>query len=221
MTDQIVPCCPARPSCTCAGASCTAQPRRCGSLRLRSKASGPLLVIAADARQASRMEDELRFFCAPGTYIEHFPAWETLPYDLFSPHPDIVSQRLRMLSTLPRLAKGIVVVDLETALQRLPPQTYIDGARVRSQRRRSARRRGVSRAAERRRVRGELAGDGARRVRGARLDHRPVPDGQRRAVSHRSVRRRGREHPRVRSRRRSAPASARRRCACCRRANSR
>jgi transcription-repair coupling factor (superfamily II helicase) len=90
------------------------------------KASGPLLVIAPDARQASRMEDELRFFCAPGSYIEHFPAWETLPYDLFSPHPDIVSQRLRMLSTLPRLAKGIVVVDLETALQRLPPQTYID-----------------------------------------------------------------------------------------------
>ena len=90
------------------------------------KASGPLLVIAADARQASRMEDELRFFCEPGSYIEHFPAWETLPYDLFSPHPDIVSQRLRMLSTLPRLAKGIVVVDLETALQRLPPQLYID-----------------------------------------------------------------------------------------------
>jgi transcription-repair coupling factor (superfamily II helicase) len=90
------------------------------------KASGPLLVIAADARQASRMEDELRFFCEPGSYIEHFPAWETLPYDLFSPHPDIVSQRLRMLSTLPRLAKGIAVVDLETALQRLPPQMYID-----------------------------------------------------------------------------------------------
>jgi len=91
------------------------------------QASGPLLVIAPDARQASRMEDELRFFCEPGSYIEHFPAWETLPYDLFSPHPDIVSQRLRMLSTLPRLAKGIVVVDLETALQRLPPQTYVDG----------------------------------------------------------------------------------------------
>ena len=91
------------------------------------KASGPLLVIAANARQAHRLEDELRFFCEPGSYIEHFPAWETLPYDLFSPHPDIVSQRLRMLSTLPRLAKGIVVVDLETALQRLPPQAYIDG----------------------------------------------------------------------------------------------
>jgi transcription-repair coupling factor (superfamily II helicase) len=90
------------------------------------KSSGPLLVIAHDARQASRTEDELRFFCEPGTHIEIFAGWETLPYDLFSPHPDIVSQRLRLLSTLPRLSKGIVIVDLETVLQRLPPQAYID-----------------------------------------------------------------------------------------------
>src|SRR5690606_598438 len=90
------------------------------------KASGPLLIVAADAREASQLEDELRFFSAPGTYIETFPDWETLPYDLFSPHPDIVSQRLRLLSTLPRLNKGIVVVDLETLLQRLAPQAYID-----------------------------------------------------------------------------------------------
>jgi len=90
------------------------------------RASGPLLVIAADARQASRLEDELRFFCGPELYIEAFPDWETLPYDLFSPHPDIVSQRLRMFASLPRLAKGVVIVDLETLLQRVAPQTYID-----------------------------------------------------------------------------------------------
>ncbi|HEX2493876.1 MAG TPA: transcription-repair coupling factor [Steroidobacter sp.] len=90
------------------------------------KASGPVLVIASDARQASRMEDELRFFCEPSAAVELFPAWETLPYDLFSPHPDIVSQRLRMLSTLPTLAKGVVIVDLETLLQRLAPRTYIN-----------------------------------------------------------------------------------------------
>ncbi len=90
------------------------------------RASGPVLVIAPDARQAARIEDELRFFSVAGAHVESFPDWETLPYDLFSPHPDIVSQRLRMLSSLPRLAKGIVVVDLETLLQRLPPQSYID-----------------------------------------------------------------------------------------------
>ncbi len=90
------------------------------------KASGPLLIIARDSRQASRIEDELRFFCEPGPCVEIFPAWETLPYDLFSPHSDIVSQRLRMLSALPRLARGVVIVDLETLLQRLAPQAYID-----------------------------------------------------------------------------------------------
>lgn len=90
------------------------------------KSSQPMLMIAHDARAASRIEDELRFFCEPGTSIETFAGWETLPYDLFSPHPDIVSQRLRLLSTLPRLTQGIVIVDLETMLQRLPPQAYID-----------------------------------------------------------------------------------------------
>ena len=89
-------------------------------------ASGPLLLVVADARQAGRMEEELRFFRAADLYVEIFPAWETLPYDLFSPHPDIVSQRLRLLSSLPQLAKGIVIVDIETLLQRLPPQAYID-----------------------------------------------------------------------------------------------
>jgi transcription-repair coupling factor (superfamily II helicase) len=90
------------------------------------KSSGPMLVVTSDARQASRLEEELRFFAPADTYIEQFPAWETLPYDLFSPHPDIVSQRLRMLSALPRLTKGVVIVDLETLLQRLAPQAYID-----------------------------------------------------------------------------------------------
>ena len=90
------------------------------------QASGPLLVVADDARKASRLEDELRFFCGPKLYIEAFPDWETLPYDLFSPHPDIVSQRLRMLAALPGLARGIVIVDLETLLQRIAPQAYID-----------------------------------------------------------------------------------------------
>ena len=90
------------------------------------KASAPLLVIACDARRANQLEDELRFFCEPGVSIEAFPGWETLPYDLFSPHPDIVSQRLRLLSALPRLTRGVVIVDLETLLQRLAPQAYID-----------------------------------------------------------------------------------------------
>jgi transcription-repair coupling factor (superfamily II helicase) len=85
-----------------------------------------LLVVAANARELSRLEDELRFFADRSLKIYSLPGWETLPYDAFSPHPDIVSQRLQLLSDLPRLTRGIVLVDLETLLQRLAPQNYID-----------------------------------------------------------------------------------------------
>lgn len=90
------------------------------------RASGPLLVVATDARHARQLEEELRFFASENLYVEIFPNWETLPYDLFSPHPDIVSQRLRMLAALPRLTKGVVIADLDTLLQRQAPQAYID-----------------------------------------------------------------------------------------------
>ncbi len=88
--------------------------------------SAPLLVVAANAREVSRLEDELRFFAARDLPLFTLPGWETLPYDPFSPHPDIVSQRLQLLSELPRLTKGIVLIDLETLLQRLAPQNYIE-----------------------------------------------------------------------------------------------
>ncbi len=55
-----------------------------------------------------------------------FPDYETLPYDRFSPHPDIISQRLRTLARLPMLARGIVLADLPTAMQRLAPRNFID-----------------------------------------------------------------------------------------------
>lgn len=86
----------------------------------------PLLVIAANVRELNRLEDELRVFLPANFAIHTFPAWETLPYDLFAPHPDIVSQRLSALSQLPQLKKGVVLVDAETAMQRLAPRSYID-----------------------------------------------------------------------------------------------
>jgi transcription-repair coupling factor (superfamily II helicase) len=85
-----------------------------------------MLIVCANARNVSRLEDELKFFAPKDIDIYSLPGWETLPYDTFSPHPDIASQRLRLLSQLPRLTRGIVLVDLETLLQRLAPQSYID-----------------------------------------------------------------------------------------------
>jgi len=87
----------------------------------------PLLVVARDAAEVSRLEDELRFFAPQALDILAFPDYETLPYDQFSPHPDIISQRLRTLATLPTLEAGIVVTDLPTSLQRLAPHSFVDG----------------------------------------------------------------------------------------------
>ena len=88
----------------------------------------PLLLVAPDAREAERLADELRFYLAdPSLPVTLFPDWETLPYDLFSPHPDIVSERLAALARLPELQRGAVVLAAATLMQRLPPPAYILG----------------------------------------------------------------------------------------------
>ncbi|HEX6572269.1 MAG TPA: transcription-repair coupling factor, partial [Steroidobacteraceae bacterium] len=95
--------------------------------RAAAETRAPLLVVTQDAAGAARLEEELGFFVVRGTPILAFPGYETLPYDQFSPHPDIISQRLRTMARLPALERGIVIVDLPTALQRLPPRTFVDG----------------------------------------------------------------------------------------------
>ncbi|GHE19848.1 transcription-repair coupling factor [Halomonas urumqiensis] len=85
----------------------------------------PLLVITADTAQALRLETELRFFSQ--VPVLPFPDWETLPYDSFSPHQDIVSARLRTLRRLQDGVHGIVLVPINTLMQRLPPVDYIAG----------------------------------------------------------------------------------------------
>ncbi|MFZ9709575.1 MAG: transcription-repair coupling factor, partial [Steroidobacteraceae bacterium] len=87
--------------------------------------SRPWLLIEADSRSLERRLSELRFFAPSSLPILTLPDGEVLPYDLFSPHADIISERLRTLAALPDLTRGIVLVTLETLLQRLPPTPYI------------------------------------------------------------------------------------------------
>ena len=90
---------------------------------------GPLLVIARDNHGANQIESDLRTLLgsASDLPVVAFPDWETLPYDAFSPHPDIISQRLAALHQLPTLRRGIVVVPVQTVLQQLAPLKYIIG----------------------------------------------------------------------------------------------
>jgi transcription-repair coupling factor (superfamily II helicase) len=94
--------------------------------QLAERSARPLLVIAAGAREAERLQGEIEFFSPGDLQVRLFPDWETLPYDLFAPHPDIVSQRLTTLHGLPELSRGVVLVALGTLLQRLPPRQWID-----------------------------------------------------------------------------------------------
>ncbi len=84
------------------------------------------LVVTPSMADALHLEDALRFFTEDNLPIYSFPDWETLPYDLFSPHQEIVSQRLKTLYRLPTLKQGILVLPVSTLMQRLCPATYLD-----------------------------------------------------------------------------------------------
>ena len=90
-----------------------------------ARVDAPLLVLAEDPRQADQLEAEIRFFAGNTIPVQHFVEWETLPWDGFSPHQDIVSERLSVLSQLQNLQHGIVVASAPVLLQRLPPTDYV------------------------------------------------------------------------------------------------
>ncbi|WGI23855.1 transcription-repair coupling factor [Halomonas alkaliantarctica] len=91
----------------------------------RVATKGPLLVITPNTASAQRLEQDLYFYS--DVPVLPFPDWETLPYDSFSPHQDIVSARLRTLRQLQDGVRGIVLVPINTLMQRLPPVEYIAG----------------------------------------------------------------------------------------------
>jgi transcription-repair coupling factor (superfamily II helicase) len=96
-------------------------------LALREKAASRLTaIVTADATDAQRLIEELAFF-APDLRTALFPDWETLPYDSFSPHQDLISERL---ATLWRISQGeadLVIVPATTALYRVAPPAFLAG----------------------------------------------------------------------------------------------
>ena len=59
-----------------------------------------MLVVTEDAASARQLQQEMQFFGGNALKVLNFPAWETLPYDNFSPHQDIISERLAALAQL-------------------------------------------------------------------------------------------------------------------------
>jgi len=85
-----------------------------------------LAIFTAEPADAQRLADEIAFF-APRLRCAVFPDWETLPYDTFSPHEDLISERLATLWRIGRGEVDVVLMPATTALVRLAPTSFIAG----------------------------------------------------------------------------------------------
>ncbi|MGC4080169.1 MAG: transcription-repair coupling factor [Rubrivivax sp.] len=85
-----------------------------------------LAVVTADPADTARLAEELRFF-EPGLRVAVFPDWETLPYDTFSPHQDLISERLATLWRVQQGEVDVVLMPATTALVRLAPPSFMAG----------------------------------------------------------------------------------------------
>ncbi len=90
--------------------------------------NGPVVVIVEDVVHADVLTREIEFYKDEKQTIFHLPDWETLPYDIFSPHQDIIAERLTTLHALNNVRGGdILIIPLNTLAQRLAPKSYIQG----------------------------------------------------------------------------------------------
>jgi transcription-repair coupling factor (superfamily II helicase) len=98
---------------------------------LAQKVDQLCVVITQEPGRSDRWQHGIGFYTNhDGTELANmrFPDWETLPYDAFSPHQDIISERLSTLQSLRSATKGVLTVPVSTLMQKVPPLSYLDGA---------------------------------------------------------------------------------------------
>ncbi|UCB31388.1 transcription-repair coupling factor [Duffyella gerundensis] len=86
---------------------------------------GPVLLITPDMQTALRLHDEIRQFTREP--VNSLADWETLPYDSFSPHQEIISSRLSTLYRLPGMTRGLLIAPVNTLMQRVCPHSFLHG----------------------------------------------------------------------------------------------
>ncbi|MEQ9882682.1 transcription-repair coupling factor [Pectobacterium brasiliense] len=87
--------------------------------------AGLVVLIAPDMQNALRLRDEIQQFTAQ--HVTTLPDWETLPYDSFSPHQEIISTRLSTLYQLPNMTRGVLILPVNTLMQRVCPHSFLHG----------------------------------------------------------------------------------------------
>ena len=97
-------------------------------VEMAKQQSSLTVLLCHDTATALKLETELEFVAAEHNLpVMLFPDWETLPYDSFSPHQDIISQRLETLYHLPNMEHGIILLPIATAMAKLSPSEFING----------------------------------------------------------------------------------------------
>ncbi|CCN49331.1 transcription-repair coupling factor [Vibrio nigripulchritudo MADA3029] len=91
--------------------------------QLSEQHSGHTLLVVPDPQLALKLTAEVEQFTQQPVHM--FPDWETLPYDNFSPHQDIISDRISTLYQLPTQSNGITVIPVSTLLQRQSPRDFL------------------------------------------------------------------------------------------------
>ncbi|WP_237932592.1 transcription-repair coupling factor [Buttiauxella sp. S19-1] len=86
---------------------------------------GPVVLIAPDMQNALRLHDEITQFTE--SLVVNLADWETLPYDSFSPHQEIISSRLSTLYQLPTMQRGVLILPVNTLMQRVCPHNFLHG----------------------------------------------------------------------------------------------
>ena len=89
---------------------------------IATQSSSLYVIVASNNQHLAQLESELEFYGIKPTI---FPDWEILPYDRLSPHQDIVSERLAILSHMPQ--KGILLISASTLAQRVAPYSWVVG----------------------------------------------------------------------------------------------
>jgi transcription-repair coupling factor (superfamily II helicase) len=88
--------------------------------------AGLIVALVDNEQHAYRLEAELRFFLPSSLPLVHLPDSEVLPYDPFSPHQEILSERVAALHRLPQMACGVLLTTVDQLIQRLPPRQWLD-----------------------------------------------------------------------------------------------
>ncbi|WP_024561229.1 transcription-repair coupling factor [Franconibacter pulveris 601] len=97
----------------------------CEVAEIAERHTGPVVLVAPDMQSALRLHDEIQQFT--DSLVMNLADWETLPYDSFSPHQDIISSRLSTLYQLPAMQRGVLIMPVNTLMQRVCPHSFLHG----------------------------------------------------------------------------------------------